>query len=179
MRLSDTQRAAICRAIRSELPALNRRRKIEDKLCTIFARKLPKTLRDLYADPSLRPHIRHYPIMLHGPGGLAIHTAVPTADIDPETQLTAAEQKRLTADLKKLAEEVAERDKAMNAIADVLKSCATVKQARERLPEDLHKYLPSPKPPAAPNLPAPGDLMSKLRKAGYGKRGAGNRRASA
>lgn len=167
MRLNKFERRQIIRSIRKEMPAIPHATDAEKLARECYAKRMPQRVRAIYDDPALRPFLNtEHVLFLSTDKETRLHVAVHTTPDRPA--LPERDQKRITRLLDKHQAAETERRTAVDRIADVLESCSTIRQARERLPAPLHKHLPADERPQPPKkLPAPTDLMHNLRKVGY------------
>lgn len=162
MRLSQYHRDQAVRTLRADIPDPGHKARAEKLLVDHFRKKLPPTARAAWDDPDARHHVAGVYVYERG-----FQVRVPGHWGHDEQTLPPALHKQLEKLREKQEAFELQRSETLRDFRGVLASCTTLKQAKDRLPPELHKYLPgSPvKPPKT--LPAPVHLTRNLKRLGW------------
>ena len=169
MRLTNKHRCAFVVAVMADVPSVDYKQQEESLVVAALLEAAPATVRELYKDDPRWLNLRYtytpiqclYSGLLPPGAGVHGYLAKNMPEVFSKCELLAD---------KHHAQE-AERAVLQNKVRAVISGCATLKQAKERLPEFV-KYLPQPERKATPNLPSTTDVFDSLTKAGWPKGGA-------
>lgn len=158
MRLTTTQRQAFVRAAMDDVPSVDYREQMQKLIQDYQASKLPKKVRTVYDDASLRGFLRT--CTTYTQVGYISH--VGSVDLD---EATKGEQARLEA-LHRSQMDM--RDALRARLEGVVASVTTRKALVEALPE-FEKYAPAEAGPLSRDVPALANVVSDFVKAGWPK----------
>lgn len=163
MKLTKVHRSAFVKAVIADIPTID----YEDQAIKLMVEdsinQLPEILQTAARDPKCAPYLQRRSFW-NGFNRSAPVFASPMMSyaVSPKTQKEVERLRRSHAHQQERIDEVKAK------VTGVIEGCATLRQAKERLP-DFIKYLPQDEQKGTPNLPALTNIVADLTKLGWPK----------